>query len=71
MYPHTHTPSLPFLRSIAAALSADEQQDRMEALERYNKALATIRSGVASLSSSVASQEDSASMREIREKMNR
>jgi len=55
-------------RQITQALSIDERGERMEALELYNKALTTLRSGLATL---CRERGEDAGMRETRAKMER
>jgi len=55
-------------RQITQALSVDERGERMEALELYNKALTTLRSGLATL---CREKGEDAGMRETRAKMER
>ena len=59
---------LPMSRQITQALSIDERGERMEALELYNKALTTLRSGLATL---CRERGEDAGMRETRAKMER
>ena len=57
-------------RLIGQALSADEKDEWMNALELYSKSLSVIRSGLAVLQSSVGAElADGSSIHELRGKM--
>lgn len=66
----SHRLIIPVLRMVGRALTSDEAGRSMEALELYNNALSTIRSGLAVLHSSVgALPAADAVLHELREKM--